>query len=95
MSTATAQIHLRTPPGTKSLLQLAAELAGSGNLTDYVLRAAVDRARQDLMSQQTFALSKTQWQEFNKRLDAKPRELSRLRTLLSSPDVFDRADKQA
>lgn len=95
MSTATAQIHLRTPPRTKSLLQLAAELAGTGNLTDYVLRAAVDRARQDLMSQQTFAMNKTQWQEFNKRLDLKPRELSRLRTLLSSPDAFDRADQQA
>lgn len=95
MSTATAQIHLRTPPGTKSLLQLAAELAGSGNLTDYVLRAAVDRARQDLMSQQTFALNKNQWQEFNRRLDAKPRELPRLRKLLASPDAFDRADKQA
>ena len=95
MSTATAQIHLRTPPGTKSLLQLAAELAGTGNLTDYVLRAAVDRARQDLMSQQTFAVNKSQWQEFNRRLDAKPRELSRIRKLLTSPDVFDRADKQA
>ena len=95
MSTATAQIHLRTPPRTKSLLQMAAELAGTGNLTDYILRAAVERARQDLMSQQTFAMNKTEWQEFNRRLDLKPRELSRLRALLSAPDVFDRSDKQA
>jgi uncharacterized protein (DUF1778 family) len=61
---ATAQIHLRTPPTTKSLLQRAAELSGSGNLTDYILRAAVEQAREDLMSQQTFALNKAQWQEF-------------------------------
>lgn len=94
MSTATAQIHLRTPPGTKSLLQMAAEVAGTGNLTDYILRAAVERAREDLMSQQTFAMSKADWQAFNKRLEMKPRELSRLRALLSSPDVFDRSAKQ-
>jgi uncharacterized protein (DUF1778 family) len=94
MSTSTAQIHLRTPPSTKSLLQLAAGLSGSGNLTDYVLRAAVERAREDLMSQQTFVLNKAQWCEFNKRLDTKPRSLPRLRALLNSPDVFDRPAKQ-
>lgn len=94
MSTATAQIHLRTPPSTKSLLQMAAEVAGTGNLTDYILRAAIERARQDLMSQQTFAMNKADWQEFNKRLEMKPREVSRLRTLLSSPDVFDRSREQ-
>ena len=41
MATATAQIHLRTPPKTKSLLSLAADLSGAPNLTDYILRAAV------------------------------------------------------
>jgi uncharacterized protein (DUF1778 family) len=92
---ATAQIHLRTPPTTKSLLQRAAELSGSGNLTDYILRAAVEQAREDLMSQQTFALNKTQWQEFQKRLDAKPRDLPRLRALLNSPNAFDRAASRA
>jgi uncharacterized protein (DUF1778 family) len=92
---ATAQIHLRTPPTTKSLLQRAAELSGSGNLTDYILRAAVEQAREDLMSQQTFALNKSQWQEFQKRLDAKPRDLPRLRALLNSPNAFDRAATRA
>lgn len=92
---ATAQIHLRTPPTTKSLLQRAAELSGSGNLTDYILRAAVEQAREDLMSQQTFALNKAQWQEFQKRLDAKPRDLPRLRALLNSPNAFDRAASRA
>jgi uncharacterized protein (DUF1778 family) len=92
---ATAQIHLRTPPTTKSLLQRAAELSGSGNLTDYILRAAVEQAREDLISQQTFALNKTQWQEFQKRLDAKPRDLPRLRALLNSPNAFDRAASRA
>ena len=90
MATATAQIHLRTPPKTKSLLAMAAELSGAANLTDYILRAAVDRARTDLSSQQTFALGNKHWNEFSKRLDSSARDLPRLRKLLTEEDVFDR-----
>ncbi len=90
MANATAQIHLRTPPKTKSLLVLAAECSGAANLTDYILRAAVERAQADLLSQQTFALKKGPWSEFAKRLDAPARDLPRLRKLLTDPDVFAR-----
>jgi uncharacterized protein (DUF1778 family) len=76
---------------TKSLLVLAAELSGATNLTDYILRAAVERAQADLLSQQTFALKKGPWNEFAKRLDAPARDLPRLRKLLMTPDVFARA----
>jgi uncharacterized protein (DUF1778 family) len=93
MATATAQIHLRTPPKTKSLLSLAADLSGAPNLTDYILRAAVERAQSDLGNQQTFALKKGPWAEFAKRLDAPAKNLPRLRKLLTSPDVFDRSTK--
>jgi len=95
MSQATGQIHLRAAPSTKSLLQTAADLAGTGNLTEYILRVAVERARDDLMSQQTFLMNTTQWRAFQRRLSAKPRSLPKLRALLNSPDVFDRAAKQA
>lgn len=91
MATATAQIHLRTRPKTKSLLILAAELSGASNLTDYILRAAIERAQIDLSNQQTFALKKGQWNEFAKRLEAPPQNLPRLRKLLKEPDIFDRA----
>lgn len=90
MATATAQIHLRTPPKTKVLLAMAAELSGAANLTDYILRAAVDRARSDLSSQQTFALGSKHWSEFSKRIDAPERDLVKLRKLLTEEDVFDR-----
>jgi uncharacterized protein (DUF1778 family) len=90
MATATAQIHLRTPPKTKSLLNLAADLSGAANLTDYILRAAIERAQADLSNQHTFALRKGPWAEFAKRLDAPARTLPQLRKLLTSPDVFDR-----
>jgi uncharacterized protein (DUF1778 family) len=95
MATATAQIHLRTPPRTKSLLALAAELSGATNLTDYILRAAVERAQADLLSQQTFALQKGPWSEFVKRLDEPARDLPRLRKLLKGPDVFARTASSA
>ncbi len=85
-----AQIHLRTPPKTKSLLAMAAELSGAANLTDYILRAAVDRARADLASQQTFALADRDWSEFSTRLESPARDLPRLRKLLVKEDVFDR-----
>ncbi len=91
MAIATAQIHLRTPPKIKSLLVLAAELSGANNLTDYILRAAVERAQADLLNQQTFALQKGPWNEFAKRLDAPARDLPRLRKLLLTADVFTRA----
>lgn len=90
MATATAQIHLRTPPKTKSLLQLAADLAGASNLTDYILRAAIERAQSDLINQQNFVLKGTHWTEFSRRLGAPPRKLPRLRKLLTEPDTFDR-----
>lgn len=95
MATATAQIHLRTPPKTKSLLTLAAEVSGASNLTDYILRAAIERAQADLSNQQTFALKKGQWSEFSKRLDAPAKNLRQLRKLLTKPDVFDRAAASA
>ena len=92
---ATAQIHLRTPPKTKSLLTLAAELSGATNLTDYILRAAVERAQSDLSNQNSFALKKGPWAEFTKRLDAPAKDLPQLRKLLTKPDVFDRASASA
>ena len=95
MATATAQIHLRTPPKTKSLLSLAAELSGASNLTDSILRAAVERAQTDLGNQQTFALKKGPWAEFSKKLDAPAKNLPQLRKLLTKPDVFDRSAASA
>ncbi len=90
MATATSQIHLRTPPKTKALLTLAAEVSGATNLTDYILRAAVERAQSDLVNQQTFGLKKEQWNAFAKRLESRPKNLPRLQKLLKEPDVFDR-----
>lgn len=91
MPTALAQIHLKAPPKTKSYLQMAADLSGAVSLTDYILRAAITRAHQDMATHQTFALGDEAWAAFARRLDAPPRDLPELRALLTSPDVFDRS----
>jgi uncharacterized protein (DUF1778 family) len=64
-----AQIHAQAPSAAKSLLK----------------RAAVKRTQDDLVNQYTFSLNKTQWQQFKKRLDAKPRAMPRLQALLYQP----------
>jgi uncharacterized protein (DUF1778 family) len=53
------------------------------------------RVKADLINQQTFARKKGPWTKFAKRLDAPARDLPRLRKLLSTPDVFDRAAQSA
>ena len=88
MSTALAQIHLKAPPKTKSFLQMAADLAGAASLTDYILRAAITRANEDMAEHRSFALSNEAWAAFEQRLEAPARDLPELRTLLTSPDVF-------
>lgn len=95
MATTLAQIHLKAPPKTKSFIKMAAELSGASNLTDYILRAAVDRAKADLAEHRTFVLSDDAWAAFEKRLDAPVRDLPKLRKLLTSPDAFDRPPKKA
>ena len=95
MATATAEIHFRISLETKTLLTLAAELSGASNLTDYILRAAVERAQSDLSSKHFFALKKCQCEEFTEQLDAPARNLPQLRKLLTKLDVFDRTSASA
>lgn len=95
MASALAQIHLKAPPKTKSFLQMASELSGAANLTDYILRAALERAHRDMAEHRTFVLGDEAWAEFKQRLDAPARDLSALRSLLTSPDVFDAAASKA
>ena len=95
MSTALAQIHLKAPSKIKSYLQQAAELSGAANLTDYILRAALERAEKDMTEQRTFLLGDEAWGDFAKRLEAPARSLPKLRALLNSPDAFDKPTRKA
>lgn len=83
MDTASEDILLEVSPATKALLEGAAKLTGQDDLADYILTAAIDRAKMDMGAQGAFALSDAAWGAFNARLEAPARDLPRLRALLS------------
>ena len=90
---ATAQIHIRALPKTKSLLLSAVEVSGAQNLTDYILRAAVEKAHTDLANKTAFSLDARGWAEFIKMLDAPARDMPGLKKLLTTPSIFERNSK--
>ena len=89
MATATENIHLRATPEMKSIIQQAAKVTGSTNLTDYILRAAYERAQNDILNQQVFYMDAEGWKKFNEMLDAPAKVHEGLRKLMNEPDVFD------
>jgi uncharacterized protein (DUF1778 family) len=88
MATATENIHLRADPRIKAIIQQGAKATGSSNLTDYILRAAYEKAQNDILNQQVFYLGAEDWKKFNEMLDAPPRNLPGLKKLMEGPNVF-------
>jgi uncharacterized protein (DUF1778 family) len=89
MATATENIHLRATPEMKAIIQQAAKVMGSSNLTDYIMRAAYERAQTDILNQQTFYMDAEAWAKFNEMLDAPPKVHEGLRKFMNTPDVFN------
>jgi uncharacterized protein (DUF1778 family) len=71
----------------------AVEVSGAQNLTDYILRAAVEKAHTDLANKTTFSLDARGWAEFIKMLDAPVRDMPGLKKLLTTPSIFERNSK--
>lgn len=67
----------------------AAALASHSNITDFVVRAAIDEADRVLADRQVFALDERQWSALGELLDRPAREPDGLRELLASDSVFD------
>jgi uncharacterized protein (DUF1778 family) len=72
----------------KDLISRAAELKHT-TLSAFMIEHAFEAAQQILADQVHFCLPQDKWDEFIAALDAPPRELPRLRKLLSEPSVFD------
>jgi len=89
MATATEHIHLRADPKIKAIIQQAAKVTGSTNLTDYILRAAYEKAQTDILNQQVFYMDAEGWKKFNEMLDAPPKVHEGLRKFMNEPDAFD------
>ncbi|MFT4057691.1 MAG: DUF1778 domain-containing protein [Novosphingobium sp.] len=89
----TEKLDLRLTAEAKHTLAAAAQ-AQRRSLSEFVLESALDRAEEALADRRVFQLSPEKWDAFVEALDAPPRDLPRLRKLLSEPDIF-KNDKQA
>lgn len=86
-STRTEKLDLRLSPEAKQRLACAAA-AERRSLSEFVLLSALDRADETLADRRTFQLAPAQWDEFTAALDAPPRDLPRMKTLLRNPGPF-------
>jgi uncharacterized protein (DUF1778 family) len=72
-------------------LLLDASRAQETTVTEFVLRAATQAAQDVLADRRRFVLDEPDWAAFVSAVDRAPRDLLRLRSLLSSPSVLDEA----
>lgn len=86
-TTRTEKLDLRLTADAKRILATAAA-AERRSLSDFVLESALGRAEETLADRRSFALDAEQWQAFVAALDAPPRDLPRLKRLLTEPGVF-------
>lgn len=72
-------------------LLVDASRAQETTVTEFVLSAATRAAQDVLADRRRFVLDEPEWAAFVAAVDRAPRELPRLRSLLSSPSVLDKA----
>jgi len=75
-------------PLQKEVIARAAHLKQT-TLTNFMVEQAFQAAQQILADQVHFYLSDEKWDEFCAALDAPPKDLPRLRKLLTRPSAFD------
>ncbi len=92
-TTRSEKLDLRVTPEDKRVLQQAAA-ASRRSVSEFVLESALARAEETLPDRTRFVLNEEQWQAFNAILDAPPRDLPRLRRLLTEPSVLERAQEE-
>ena len=83
------RLQLRATAGEETLIKVAAKRQGV-NVTDFIIRAAREKAEESLADQTRFVLDADQWKQFMAALDRPAREKPRLRKLFSEPHVAKR-----
>ncbi len=83
------RFQLRATVREETLIKIAAERQGV-NVTDFILRAAREKAEEALADQTRFVLDEKQWKEFMEALDRPAREKLRLRRLFRESHVAKR-----
>ena len=86
--TKSERIEVRTTPSTKALLQRAAT-SSHKNVTEFLLEAGVNAAKEALVDRQMFSLDDVQWQTFQDALDRPVVTRPRLARLLAEKSVLE------
>ena len=82
------RIEVRTTPSTKALLQRAAT-SSHKNVTEFLLEAGVNAAKEALVDRRMFSLDDVQWQVFQDALDRPVVTRPRLARLLAEKSVIE------
>lgn len=83
------RFQLRATAREEKLIKVAAERQGV-NVTDFIIRAAREKAEEALADQAKFVLDELQWKQFMAALDRPAQEKPRLRKLFTEPHVLKR-----
>ncbi len=84
----TEKLDLRLTPQAKQRLFAAAE-AQQRSVSEFVLQSALERADEALADRRLFSIPVEKWEAFTAALDAPPRDVPRLRKLLSQKTPFE------
>lgn len=82
-------INIRARQRQRDLIDEAAAVLGK-NRSDFMLETACREAEAVLLDRRVFVLDKATWKRFTALLDAPPRDLPRLRKLLSTPAPWEK-----
>ena len=88
VSARTEKLDLRLTPQAKQRLFAAAE-AQQRSVSEFVLQSALERADEALADRRLFSIPAEKWDAFMAALDAPPRDVPRLRKLLSQKTPFE------
>ena len=83
----TEKLDLRLSPAAKRALQEAAR-AQNRSVSEFVLESALAKA-EELLPPTRILMNTEQWEAFVRALDEPPRDIPRLRELLTKPSVFE------
>lgn len=87
----TEKLDLRLSLEAKQKLQAAAAV-DHRSVSEFVLHSALVHAEETLAEQRSIVLNAEQWAEFQAALDAPPRDLPRMRRLLTEPSIFETSE---
>ena len=85
LETADSNIHIRARANDRDLVDRAAELVGA-NRSQFIMSAAVEKAKDIILDQSTIYLNSRDFDEFLKKLDApkSQEELSGIKRLMAT-----------